>query len=92
MVEQIGEPLQRLRLFGVVFVPVIDLRHDRADDARQRAGERVCSLVHCSTCPRIVVFNVDAYAEAVPVPAEVTAAAIMEGTPPPGKQSGGVPK
>ena len=26
-------------------------------------------LVYCSACPRIVVFNVDAYPEAVPVPA-----------------------
>jgi hypothetical protein len=26
-------------------------------------------LVYCSACPRTVVFNVDAYPEAVPVPA-----------------------
>jgi len=26
-------------------------------------------LLYCSACPRIVVFNVDAYPEAVPVPA-----------------------
>ena len=26
-------------------------------------------VVYCSACPRIVVFNVDAYPEAVPVPA-----------------------
>jgi hypothetical protein len=26
-------------------------------------------MVYCSACPRIVVFNVDAYSESVPVPA-----------------------
>jgi len=26
-------------------------------------------MVYCSACPRIVTFNVDAYPEAVPVPA-----------------------
>jgi hypothetical protein len=31
-----------------------------------RANGARSLIVHCSACPRIVVFNVDAYSEAVP--------------------------
>ena len=37
--------------------------------ANMRANRVRSLLVYCGACPRIVVFNVDAYPEAVPVPA-----------------------
>jgi hypothetical protein len=37
--------------------------------ANMRANGVRSLLVYCTACPRTVIFNVDAYAEALPVPA-----------------------